>query len=353
MLLRSQGSVDLLYAGDRMWPAVEHGRLLRLGPLPEGVLPRGSVVAAEVGGIPDLLRVAGESAAGIELTADADADTRAVMARGAILGLADLPRRRAGRLRARLRRLLLDHREALTGRPDEPGDPASTVRLKYDEQAPFYAGSGASVSESLRRRVRGAVRGGGRILVAGAGCGTECFALVEEGWEVVGLDFAPRMVEVAAEEAGRRGLEVSFRCADLTEHDEPAASLAAVLFTYDFYSFLPDRDGRRRLLERMTRWLEPGGCVLLSARRPRHLYGRWLLTLQWLLHEGGRPGRWGRSHTRWVASDGGLHRSFLQVHRDGALAREVRAAGFEPGPWEAGHTILRRRDEPGAEVGDG
>jgi SAM-dependent methyltransferase len=349
MLLRSQGSLELLYAGDRMWPAVEHGRRLRVRAVPEGKLPPGSVVAAEVAGIPDLLRAAGETEAGVVLTADADADAHAVVEREAILGVTELPRRRSSRIMERVRRLLLDHHEALTGRPDRPGDPASTVQFKYDQQAPFYASSGASLAEPLRQRVRDAVRRGGRILVAGSGCGTECFALAEEGWEVVGIDFAPRMVEVAAEEAGRRGQEITFRCADLVEHDEPAGSLAAVLFTYDFYSFLPDPSVRRRLLENIARWLEPGGCLLLSARRPGHLYGRWILTLQWLRR--GAGGGWGRTHTRWVAADGELHRSFVQVHRDGALAREVRAAGFEPGPWEGGHAILRRTTREG--LGDG
>jgi SAM-dependent methyltransferase len=213
------------------------------------------------------------------------------------------------------------------------------VLCKYDGQAPYYAASRATLQPSLLQRIRKNVRPGARILVAGSGTGMECFALAEEGWQVTGVDFAPRMVELAQQESERRRLAVRFHQADLLQHDEPPGSLAAVLFTYDVYSFLPERDHRCRLLQSMSEWLEPEGCILLSARRASRLYDRWILTLQWL-RRGGR--RWGHTHTRWVSADGALHRSFVQVHRETSLALEARKAGFQVGTWEAGHALLRR-----------
>jgi hypothetical protein len=58
--------------------------------------------------------------------------------------------------------------------------------------------------------------------------------------------------------------------------------------------------------------------------------------------------RTGHSHTRWLSPDGVLQRSFVQVHGEASLAREVRRAGFQVGTWEAGHAFLRRRARDGA-----
>ncbi len=338
MFLRGPAGLELRYAGDRMWPAVGQGQRVVVRSPPQGGPAAGSVVVAELDGIPDLLRVRRVSGAGrLTLTADADPELCVEMEEAALLAVADLPSRAAGAAGSRLRRLFLDHAEAWDGEPDDL--PAATVLCKYDGQAPYYAASCATLQPSLLQRIRKNVRPGARILVAGSGTGMECFALAEEGWQVTGVDFAPRMVELAQQEGARRRLAVRFHRADLLQHDEPAGSLAAVLFTHDVYSFLPDRDHRCRLLENMSGWLEPEGCILLSARRVSRLYERWILTLQWL-RRGGR--HWGHSHTRWVSADGALHRSFVQLHGEASLAREAHRAGFQLGTWEGGHAPLTR-----------
>lgn len=337
MFLRGPEGLELRYAGDRMWPAVAQGQRVVVHPPPGGAPAQGSVVVAELEGIPDLLRVARVSAGRLTLTADADPELRVQAAGARLLAVADLPSRATGVAASRLRRLFLDHAEAWNGEPDDL--PSATVLCKYDGQAPYYAASAATLQPSLLQRIRQNVRPGGRILVAGSGTGMECFALAEEGWQVTGVDFAPRMVELARQESERRRLAVRFHHADLLQHDEPAGSLAAVLFTHDVYSFLPDREHRCRLLESMSRWLEPEGCILLSARLASRPYERWILTLQWL-RRGGR--RWGHTHTRWVSADGALHRSFVRLHGEASLAREARKAGFDIGTWEAGHALLTR-----------
>ncbi len=337
MFLRGAEGLELRYAGDRMWPAVEQGQRVVVQSPPGGGPAAGSVVVAELEGIPDLLRVRRVSGGRLTLTADADPEVHVETDGAALLAVADLPSVAAGSVAPWLRRLFLDHAEAWNGVPDDL--PAATVLCKYDGQAPYYAASDATLQPSLLQRIRNNVRRGARILVAGSGTGMECFALAEEGWQVTGVDFAPRMVELARQEGERHRLPVRFHQADLLQHDEPAGSLAAVLFTHDVYSFLPDRDHRCRLLENMSEWLEPEGCILLSARRASRLYERWILTLQWL-RRGGL--HWGHSHTRWVSADGALHRSFVQLHGEDSLAREAHRAGFQVGTWEGGHALLTR-----------
>ena len=190
----------------------------------------------------------------------------------------------------------------------------------------------------LLARARAAFAPGGRVLVAGSGVGTECLALAAAGYDVCGLDFAPAMVAAARRRAQGRSLRVDFQEGDLRAHREPPRSLAGILFTYDVYSFLAEREERVALLRRMAAWLTSEGAILLSARRARGAWTRCVLTVQWLA--GGGSGLWGASHTRWISVRGELRRSFVQVFTARALARETRAAGLRDMGWEGGHACL-------------
>jgi SAM-dependent methyltransferase len=348
LLLRAGAPVALIYAGDRMEPAIRHGQRILVDPARGAAPPPpGAVVLAVPGGIPDLLRVESVSGGLYRLTADADAATAVELREDAILGIAQLPSRRLGARARRARRLRIDLREALTGRPDPAPDPADTVRRKYDAQAPFYAGvESAAVSEPLLSWCRERVPREGRILVAGSGTGRESFVLAREGWAVAGIDFSFPMVDLARKEAARLGLPVAFTAADLRAHEEPRGSLAAVFFTYDVYSFLPRAYDRVALLARMAEWLAPGGVVFLSARRCGRPYEIFVLALQHLarVRDGSGGAAWGASHTRWIGTDAGIHRSFVQVFTTGALRREIEAAGYRMGPWRGNHCLLEKKN---------
>lgn len=339
-MLLGGGELDLVYAGDRMWPAVAHGRRIRVSAAGDEPLRPGSVVLAAVSGIPDLLRVEALAGDRVRLAADADPGAPVEIAREEILARTELPLRRVGALGRARRRLTLELREA--GHDERSTeDPALSVQRKYEYQAPFYSRApGADLEPGLLARVEAGVVRGGRILVVGSGAGRECFALAAAGWQVHGIDFSPAMVEHATREAQRRGLNVAFDVGDIRGHREPPGSLSAVLFTYDVYSFIPAAD-RVAVLELMRTWLAPRGVVFLSARRVHSLYERCILTLQWWAHRshGKRP--WGESHTRWVGGDGTLRRSFVHVFGRRRLRREIRDAGFRCAPWIAGHAALR------------
>src|SRR5258705_12878962 len=57
ILLQTNSPVALLYAGDRMWPAVPHGSRIRAEALPPGPIVRGTAVIAGHDGVPDLYSV--------------------------------------------------------------------------------------------------------------------------------------------------------------------------------------------------------------------------------------------------------------------------------------------------------
>ena len=334
-LLLKTAPFPVRYAGDRMGNAIPDGRLVSVRPLAGSPRP-GEVVLAVVEGAPDLLRAAAVDGERVLLQGDAEGGSGHWVPQGGVLGVADLPARLPAPWARAARRLLADLGEAWCARAEarDGGD----VRSKYDAQAPFYVASDPVMDPSLMTRVRAAFSPGGKVLVAGSGVGTECFALAAAGYEVCGVDFAPAMVAAARVQAQRRSLRILFEEGDLRAHREPPGSLAGILFTYDVYSFLADRRERIALLRRMAAWLAPGGAILLSARRARGVWVRFLLTLQWVA--GGGRGLWGASHTRWISVRGELHRSFVQVFSSRALAREAHAAGLRQMDWDGGHGCL-------------
>jgi len=346
MMLGAEGRVRMIYAGDRMWPALRHGAAFELIPLPSGPVARGTLVLAAPDGIPDLLRVAAADGESVRLVADSDPGSEWAASSAALLGTARLPIRASSRRRARLRRLTLDLQEAWRGRVDREENPAATVQDKYESQATHYARDASAMDPRLLERIRQRADAGGSLLVLGSGVGTECLTLAASGFRVTGVDFSPAMVRFAREEAQRRGVAIDFRLADVRTLAFPPGGFDALLFTYDVYSFLPSRADRVALLRRLATWLAQDGTIFLSARRLRSGYERLILSLQWLALQRGGFGEWGDSHTRWIPGDGSLRRSFVHVFTEGALREEAERAGFRIESWEGGHGILSRSPAP-------
>ena len=344
LLLRSAGEIVVVYAGDRMWPALRHGARIRVRS-ERGGLARGAIVLACPDGIPDLLRIRAAAGSRVAVSADADPGAAFELPAEAVLGVAVHEGGARGARVPGLLRAGLDLREAWHGAPDAAApteDRAATVRAKYDDQAPHYArDADQDADPALMARVRERADAGGRVLVVGSGAGRECSALARNGFRVTGIDFAPRMVDMARADAARRGLDVEFVAADIRSWTAGPAAFAGVLFTYDVYSFLPGRETRVAVLRALRSSLAPGGVVLLSARRIRGTWARTVLAIQWLSgRRRGGIGEWGDSHTRWVASDGTLRRSFVRLFTEPELSREAGLAGFAMEPWFGGHAVL-------------
>jgi len=344
MMLSGGGAVELLYSGDRMWPAVRSGQRVRIEPFSDGDAAPGALLVILSRGIPDLLRVA--RAGGDEmlcLRGDADPHELTKVRRDAVLAAVRLPVRAVGQAGRRARRLWLELTEAMRGVSDDCGgeDPAATVLHKYESQAPYYAASsGEEISAQLLERIAERVPRHSRLLVMGSGTGRECYALRQAGYRVSGVDFSPAMIECARRGARERNLDIDFTREDMRQHREPPRSLAGILFTYGVYSFLCRPAERMDLLQRMARWLVPGGPIFLSARLVHRPYERLLLTLQWMRAGCLKRSAWGDSHTRYLTPDGVFHRSFIHCFTLNRLRREVRAAGLAADVFHEGHFEL-------------
>ena len=343
LLLRSEGRAALLYAGDRMWPALAHGAALTVEPVEPARLVPGDVVLVSHAGIPDLLRLASAANGRLSLVADSDPETSVELTGAELLGRVHPAPGAPRAARPRLHRLALDLAEAWRGRPERHTDPAVTVRDKYEGQAAHYARvEGPDLDPALLARLRRQARiEGGRVLVVGSGAGRESLGLAAAGARVVGVEFSPAMVALATAEAARRGFPVEFVCADVRAYAVAPRSFDCVLFTYDVYSFIPHRAERIRLLRRLREGLARDGTLFLSARRVRSAYERAILSLEWLALSRSGEAEWGDSHTRFIPSDGSLRRSYIHVFAPGRLRKEIEAAGFRGEAWAGGHVLLR------------
>ncbi|MGH9485290.1 MAG: class I SAM-dependent methyltransferase [Terriglobales bacterium] len=105
-------------------------------------------------------------------------------------------------------------------------------------------------------------RAGMRVLDAGCGVGRISCALLRRQASVVSLDFALSRLQYLRAQA-RRGSPPEPCQADLTRLPLAAGSFDAIVCT-QVLEHIPDRDGRRRLLHRLSRLLRPGGRCLLT-----------------------------------------------------------------------------------------
>jgi len=103
-------------------------------------------------------------------------------------------------------------------------------------------------------------RGGvapGRALDIGAGTGTNARWLAERGFDVLGVDIAPRAVEIARE---RHGKHAGFEVCDFLASPPPGPF--AFVFDRGCFHVFDDADERARFAANVARVLAPGGVWL-------------------------------------------------------------------------------------------
>lgn len=103
----------------------------------------------------------------------------------------------------------------------------------------------------------------GRALDLGCGTGTTAVYLATRGWDVVGVDFAPRAIGLARRRAADAGVadRVRFEVADVTRLPGLGAPFDLALDIGCFHA-VPDAR-RRAYMEGVARVLRPGATVLM------------------------------------------------------------------------------------------
>jgi len=128
---------------------------------------------------------------------------------------------------------------------------AAYAEREADGQTLWTAGPNATVAAVLADRAPGSA-----VDVA-AGEGRHALWLAEQGWQVTAVDFSAVGLDRAARTAAARGLDLTTACADVTTW-QPDGPVDLVLCAYLHLPSVPTR----RLLDRMGRWVAPGGWLV-------------------------------------------------------------------------------------------
>lgn len=107
----------------------------------------------------------------------------------------------------------------------------------------------------------------GRALDLGCGTGTNAITLARHGWQVTGVDFAPRAIRMARRKAVAASLKIAFHAADV-------ADLSMLSGPYDYVLdigclFVLGEAQRLKYGSELARLTHPGSCYMLYAWLPR------------------------------------------------------------------------------------
>ena len=140
-------------------------------------------------------------------------------------------------------------------------------RFAYDREASAWGRrrdeeQHQALVESMVDELAAVVPPPGPILDVGCGPGAHSVAMARRGYDVLGIDVSPRMVQVARARAGREGADVRFQVVDaggtLPSDDGAVGGVMAV----HVIQHLPDAAS---FVGEVRRCLRPGGHLLLTA----------------------------------------------------------------------------------------
>ena len=102
----------------------------------------------------------------------------------------------------------------------------------------------------------------GRAIDLGCGTGTNVITLVQRGWHVTGVDFAPRAISLAQRKLKGAGIKAELHVGDVTRLDGIRGPFDLALDIGCFHG-LPSQSA---YLSQLLRLLAPGGCWLMYGR---------------------------------------------------------------------------------------
>lgn len=99
---------------------------------------------------------------------------------------------------------------------------------------------------------------GGRVLEVGCGTGTNAVWLAQQGFQVTGLDFSSKAVELAKQRAEQNGAQCSFAADDFLSW-QPEGGPFSLLFDRGCFHCMGTDEQRSRFVSQAAACLESGG----------------------------------------------------------------------------------------------
>jgi len=163
------------------------------------------------------------------------------------------------------------------------------------------------------------LRHGARVLDLGCGGGDQAKVFAERGYDVVGIDIAPSLIEFAKKQFKEDGLKGTFIIGDMRDIDYWAEFDLCVILsgTFGFFS----NEENQKLLQSIRKALKIGGKVFImfiSANRPTEHNRTWSE-----IEDG-----WELSET-WFDNETGTYRGkVFIIKNDGTIIRPKSESGY-------------------------
>ncbi len=116
----------------------------------------------------------------------------------------------------------------------------------------------------------------GSALELGCGTGTNSIFLAQHGWQVVGIDFSPKAIELARQKAQTAEVPIEFRVGDVTRLDFLHDPFDLALDVSCFHGLSPE--DKVHYAREVTRLTHPHSTLLLHAFAQPAFLGRYGLT---------------------------------------------------------------------------
>jgi 2-polyprenyl-3-methyl-5-hydroxy-6-metoxy-1,4-benzoquinol methylase len=116
---------------------------------------------------------------------------------------------------------------------------------------------------------------GSSVLDIGCGAGRTTIHLAKKGYDVVGIDLVPEMIEAAKRQAERQRVNVRFDVMDAVTMTFHRESFDNVLFAYNGFDQIQGSRNRERVLCNVFEIIKPGGYFMMTTRSA---FGRRTLT---------------------------------------------------------------------------
>jgi len=122
-----------------------------------------------------------------------------------------------------------------------------------------------------------------KILDIGCGSGRTAIALTQKGFDVIGVDITPKMIDSAKKIASSKNLNIDYRVGDATSLEFPDNYFAGAIFANNGWVQIPGKENRKKALAEIHRTMKPGGYFILVAHQ-RYYTGNYLFfwLIQWI-----------------------------------------------------------------------